>query len=89
MENILIASLVLLIVIAVIGKVVNKLFDEPQLKEEFKDIVAEVDKIPLLPKEAETATLPVPKEPQVKKTRLINKKAEKPKKRGRKSKVDV
>lgn len=94
MENILIVALVLLIVIAIIGKVVNKLFDEPHLKEEFKDIIAEVDKMPLLPKEAEMAKLPVPQEPEVfepevKKTKPVSRKPEKPKKRGRKSKVDV
>lgn len=99
MENILIVALVLLIVIAIIGKVVNKLFDEPHLKEEFKDIIAEVDKMPLLPKEAEMAKLPVPQEPEVfepevfepevKKTKPVTRKPEKPKKRGRKSKVDV
>jgi hypothetical protein len=65
-------------------KVINKLFNPSSLFEQHADVIREVDKLPLLPKEAEVVVnLPVQEESAVESTPKFVKK------RSRKIKVDV
>jgi hypothetical protein len=95
MINILLVSIVLLIIIVSIVKVVNKLFDESQLEKEFEYIIRDVDMEPLLPREAELASIPASEEPEVyapeteMKTKPVSRNPGKPRKRNRKSKLNV
>lgn len=85
-----------------IRKVINKLFAPSSPFEAHMDVIKEVDSLPLFPKEAEVAVkLPVPQEPvepttktgcatcKPKRKPVTSRAPEVPKKRGRKSKVDV
>jgi hypothetical protein len=65
-------------------KMINKLFKPSSLFEQYADVIREVDKLPLLPKEAEVVgNLLVQEEPAVESTPKFVKK------RIRKIKVDV
>jgi hypothetical protein len=90
---------VLLVAGLLIRKVVNKLFTPT---EQHMDVIKEVDKQPLLPKEAEVVVkLPEHQEPvefasetidaspKPKRKPVTSRAPERPKKRNRKSKVDV
>ena len=87
MENILAVSVILLITVATVA-FVFKSFNSSFLNEEYKDVIIEVDKMPLLPKEAEMVNPSSPKELTTTDLNPIEA-IKAPKKRTRKSKVDV
>jgi hypothetical protein len=93
MINILLTSLALVLVAIAIAKTVDKLFAASQLDEEFKDIIQEVDRSPLFPKEAELAVPHTPKDPEVyipePTKKPVSRNPGKPRKRTRKSKLNV